>query len=441
MLAVVHREVWLYAGPWIAVWTISPLVAWWLSQPICRPALRLSENQHRFLEKLSRKTWRYFEEFVVADDNWLPPDNIQQNPSLVVASRTSPTNIGMALLADLAAYDFGYVSAGQFLTRTQRTFETLSRMERYRGHFFNWYDTRSLAPLSPRYVSMVDSGNLAANLLVLGSGCAELSEARVMPPRMLGGLCDTLRVLLDVAQGKEVPLVGSDVLRLIERQIEELEQTPSALGAAHAVLSRLTVVAAELTAAAGTDAELAWWASALERSSHDHHTDLLHLAAWQALPPPPAETWKLDSGGESEQLNKLREELKRLDNTATLRDVANLQSTALPLLEVALEQASSESKDWLVKLQACAGHRSGACRYADPSVGGSRHSVPRPGRYGFRLTLQLRATCSPSATTSASGDSMQASMIYWPPRRGCPASSSLRRASSARSTGSHWAVC
>ncbi len=118
------------------------------------------------------------------------------------------------------------------------------------------------------------------------------------------------------------------------------------------MLSRLTVVAAELTAAVGTDTELAWWASALERSSHDHHADLLYLAAWQALPPPPTETWKLDSGAESEPLSRLREELTRLDNTATLRDVANLQSTALPLLEVALEQPSSESKDWLLQLQA-----------------------------------------------------------------------------------------
>ena len=137
------------------------------------------------------------------------------------------------------------------MTRTQRTFETLSRMERYRGHFFNWYDTRSLAPLHPRYVSMVDSGNLAANLLVLGSGCAELSEARILPPRMFGGLRDTLRVLLDVARGTERPLVGADVLRKIERQIEDLEQAPATLGAANALLSRLTVVAAELTAAAG----------------------------------------------------------------------------------------------------------------------------------------------------------------------------------------------
>src|SRR3954462_1403689 len=118
---------------------------------------------------LARRTWRYFEEFVTAEDNWLPPDNIQLNPDLVIAPRTSPTNIGMSLLADLAAYDFGYCSIAQLLERTQRTFETLSRMERYRGHFFNWYDTRTLDSLHPRYVSMVDSGNLVANLLVLSS--------------------------------------------------------------------------------------------------------------------------------------------------------------------------------------------------------------------------------------------------------------------------------
>src|SRR5260370_480885 len=125
------------------------------------------------------------------------------------------SNIGMALLADLAACDFGYCSAARLLVRTKRTFATLERMERYRGHFFNWYDTRSLAPLHPRYVSMVDSGNLAANLLVLASGFSELSEARVLPLRALGGLCDTLRVLLDVARGDDRPLVDSDVLRKI----------------------------------------------------------------------------------------------------------------------------------------------------------------------------------------------------------------------------------
>ena len=345
--SVYQPQVLPYAVPWLVVWFASPLVAWWLSQPIPKPKVRLSESQHHFLEKLSRKTWRYFEEFVTEKDNWLPPDNIQQNPGLAVASRTSPTNIGMALLADLAAYDFGYCSASQFLERTQRTFDTLSRLERYRGHFFNWYDTRSLAPLHPRYVSTVDSGNLVANLLVLGSGCVELSEASVLPPRMFGGLRDTLRVLLDAARGTLTPLVGADVLRKIERQIEDLDQAPASLGAAHNLLSRLQGVAAELTAASGANAEVAWWAAAYEHSCNDHQSDLLHLAPWVAQPGPPEGFWASTSAEHGERLRALRDTLQRLDTAATLRDIAELPRTALPLVEAMLPQAPAESKNWL----------------------------------------------------------------------------------------------
>src|SRR5262249_1770772 len=146
----------------------------------------------------------------------LPLDNVSQNSELVTAQRTSPTNIGMALLADLAAYDFGYCSAAQLLWRTQNTFQTLSRMERYRGHFFNWYETDTLEPLQPTYVSTVDSGNLAASLLVLASGYAGLSEAKILPPRMFGGLRDTLLVLLEEARSADAPRMGADFLRKIE---------------------------------------------------------------------------------------------------------------------------------------------------------------------------------------------------------------------------------
>ena len=170
---------------------------------------------------------------------------------VVVAPRTSPTNIGMALLADLAAHDFGYCSAARLLERVQHTVDTLSNMERHRGHYFNWYDTRSLAPMYPRYVSMVDSGNLAAHLLVLAGGLTELSTARVLPPRTFAGLCDTLRVLLEVARDTDGQLMGGEVLRKIERQIEDVQQAPSALGDANALLTRLTGVAAELTAGGG----------------------------------------------------------------------------------------------------------------------------------------------------------------------------------------------
>ena len=92
----------------------------------------------------------------------------------MVASRTSPTNMGLALLANLAACDFGYLSVGQLMRRTQDALGAMQRLERHRGHFFNWYDTRTLKPLLPLYVSSVDSGNLAGHLLTLGPGLAEL---------------------------------------------------------------------------------------------------------------------------------------------------------------------------------------------------------------------------------------------------------------------------
>jgi hypothetical protein len=117
-----------------------------------------------FLRASARRTWRFFADFVGPQDNWLPPDNFQEYPAPAIASRTSPTNIGMSLLANLAAYDFGYICAEEFLRRTGNTLATMEKLERYRGHFYNWYDTRTLQPLRPQYVSSVDSGNLAGSL-------------------------------------------------------------------------------------------------------------------------------------------------------------------------------------------------------------------------------------------------------------------------------------
>ncbi len=282
-----ESEIFFWALPWLVIWFVSPLIAWWLSRPITRRGIQFSELEHHFLEKLSRKTWRYFEEYVTEEENWLPPDNIQQNPNLEIATRTSPTNIGMALLSELAAYDFGYCSASQFLNRTRKTFKTLDRMERHRGHFFNWYDTRTLHPLHPQYVSMVDSGNLAANLLVLSSGIRELSEANLMPRRMFAGLRDTLRVLLDVILSFDGMSIDADFRRRIERQIELLNRAPDSLQAANILLAQMTVEAAEFITLADSDPELMWWVLAYERSCQEHRADLLHLAVWLTLPKSP----------------------------------------------------------------------------------------------------------------------------------------------------------
>jgi cyclic beta-1,2-glucan synthetase len=167
------------AAPVLLLWLASPAIARWLSLPLGRREARLTPEQIAFLRTAARKTWAFFETYVGAEDHWLPPDNFQEHPVAVVAHRTSPTNMGLALLANLAAYDFGFLTAGELIERTGRALGTMRSLERYQGHFYNWYDTRTLKPLPPLYISSVDSGNLACHLLTLRQGLLALADASI----------------------------------------------------------------------------------------------------------------------------------------------------------------------------------------------------------------------------------------------------------------------
>ncbi len=357
VLALFRREVLPLALPWIVIWLASPLVAWWISRTRRKPAVRLSPSQQQFLHRLSRKTWRYFEQFVTPEENWLPPDNVQQNPNWVIAPRTSPTNIAMALLSDLAAYDFGYCCVSRLLARTRSAFETLSRMERYFGHFFNWYHTRTLEPLHPRYVSMVDSGNLAGNLLVLASGFRELREARILPNRVIGGMRDTLDVLLEVARDQREPPIHADLLRKIQRQIDDLDRAPTGIAATHVLLTQMSVTARQvresLAAAVGNaegESDVLWWADAYERACREHHQDLCHLAPWIELAPPPPDIWARAAADPANDLHRLRTMLEHLDHSATLREVAELPRVIVPWVEAVTPSATAQAGEWLASL-------------------------------------------------------------------------------------------
>lgn len=183
--------------PILLLWLLSPLIAWWISKPLAPLVADLSEKQQIFLRTTARRTWRFFAEFVSVEDHWLPPDNFQEYPEPVIASRTSPTNIGMGLLANLGAYDFGYLTAGELLRLTENTLATMESMERYHGHFYNWYDTRTLLPLNPQYVSTVDSGNLVGSLLTLEAGLLELKTQPILSAKACQGLHDTLLVFAE----------------------------------------------------------------------------------------------------------------------------------------------------------------------------------------------------------------------------------------------------
>ncbi|MEK6243979.1 MAG: glucoamylase family protein [Pseudomonadota bacterium] len=278
------------AAPILLLWLASPLLAWWLSLPLARPQARLSPEQSAFLRLVSRKTWAFFETFVGPEDHWLPPDNFQESPATALARRTSPTNMGLALLANLSAYDLGYVPAGQLIERTRNAFATMHKLERHRGHFYNWYDTQSLQPLLPNYVSTVDSGNLAGHLLTLRPGLAALADQQILAARWLDGLDDTFRALLAAA-----PQIMSGAMLRFQQDLESaLADRPATLPAARRILERLAENAAQL--AGGLDAQTASgldadsnsepdaWARALDRQCRDLVDELALLAPGTAVP-------------------------------------------------------------------------------------------------------------------------------------------------------------
>ncbi len=262
------------ALPVLGLWFVAPCIAWWISQPIPTPVPDLSDEQKTFLRHTARKTWHFFETFVTAQENWLPPDNFQEVPAPLVAARTSPTNIGLALLANLAARDFGYLSVGALIRRTHDTFVTLRRLDRHRGHFYNWYDTRTLQPLLPLYVSSVDSGNLAGHLLTLGSGLRELADEPLFGAHIFHGLLDTVGVLERLTD-------HHPTLTQLYTVLSSSTATPSS---AHAVLERATQLATQfVTVLAPASEEAKRWSQTLLRNCEDHLADLRLFVS--SLPP------------------------------------------------------------------------------------------------------------------------------------------------------------
>ena len=202
----------------LLLWCASPAILVWLSRAVAETAgAELDPRDKLFLRRMARRTWRYFDDLVNAGSNWLPPDNSQLALRLEVAQRTSPTNIGLWLTSALAATDLGYLNTDDFLDRCSQTFKTLNRLERYEGHLLNWFDTRTLQPLMPRYVSTVDSGNLLACLWVFERGCEDQLHAPLIGPACIRGLADTLSALREVGGDDPSLAMATHALRQLLR--------------------------------------------------------------------------------------------------------------------------------------------------------------------------------------------------------------------------------
>ncbi len=210
------------ALPILSLWFLAPYITLWTSRPAPKQVALLSSKQKIFLRKIARKTWSYFERFVDENSQWLPPDNFQEQPAEQLAQRTSPTNIGLTLLANLTACDFGYISVAQLIERTTKTINTMKLLEQYKGHFYNWYNTETLDPLLPRYISTVDSGNLVGHLLVMRQGLLTLEHREILGLKLFEGLRDTLHVLADSLLESE-----DEMLRQFSQELETACKTDS----------------------------------------------------------------------------------------------------------------------------------------------------------------------------------------------------------------------
>ncbi len=259
----------LAALPVLGAWLIGPGLAAWLDRPYLAPPRPLTAEERLLLRRVARATWAYFERFVQAEVNYLAPDNFQETPRPLSADRTSPTNIGLQLLADLGARDLGYLGLGELTARTERALATLDQLERYRGHLLNWYDTKTLQPLPPAYVSTVDSGNLAGALLTLRQGYLALREAPVIGAQALEGLADTAALL-------EAGLDPDDTqtLAALEGLKELLGRAPTSVADYLELLGEVVVLAADLAPAGPGGA----WAALLGAQAARLRDDLETLA-------------------------------------------------------------------------------------------------------------------------------------------------------------------
>ena len=357
--------------PLLVSWSLAPAVAWWISLPLDTPKAKLSEDQTIFLRKLSRKTWKFFETFVGPESHWLPPDNYQEDPCSVVANGTSPTNMGLSLLANLAAYDFGYISAGKLIERNACALRSMKGLERFQGHFYNWYDIKLLEPMQPKYISTVDSGNLAGHLLTLQQGQIELADQKILPEQAFDGFRDTLQILRDAAGGSD---------ERIDRFWTELQSPPCTLSASWLLLDRQARAVAGIMDSLGPEVDdgVLWWTQAYELQLRDHLDDLVLMAPWLML-----SLWALThSSGEevltqrsAEQAGKLRArqalealqaELSEFDRIPPLREVPGITSKLMPVIDHILsglpEEDREDEREWFFQLRqmiAEAGKRAG----------------------------------------------------------------------------------
>jgi len=285
------------AAPFLFGWIFSPFVAYRISllPPIKKTPLTGLEI--KLARMIARRTWRFFETFVGDDANWLPPDNFQEDPQPKIAQRTSPTNIGLLLLSTISAHDFGYIGTLELTERLSFTFSTIQKLEKVRGHYLNWYDTHTLLPLAPRYISTVDSGNLAGHLLAVKQAVTEIPCRKLFDTHVMEGLTDSLEMMREEAMELNVVRRRTEAVTIKQLHAEidaclqllgnQPSQTPDAWVTLLESLIERTEVIRDITGALSQEHgnahfdELRFWSTDLSHQTRTFLRDVKTFIPWQ----------------------------------------------------------------------------------------------------------------------------------------------------------------
>jgi len=288
-VSLIGNGAWVVGTPFVILWVVAPAIARWSSRsPPVAGRLSISEADAHALRLVARRTWRFFEAFVTAADHMLPPDNFQEDPKPTIAHRTSPTNLGLYLLSAVNARDFGWAGIVDTVERLEATLATMGDLQRFRGHFYNWYDTQDLRPLEPRYVSSVDSGNLAGHLIALANACREWTTHSMSAPDPIDGIEDavnltraSLHALPDDRRNHAISRLELDgaveaVAAALRQDAQGLQDIAARLTALEPMADTMTDIARALASEQGDDAarELLHWSEATQRSIDSHLRDV-----------------------------------------------------------------------------------------------------------------------------------------------------------------------
>lgn len=360
LLSLLSPVALLGAAPLLLLWFVSPHIAWLISRELQPVSEILGEKDRLYLRLIARRTWLYFETFAGPDDNWLPPDNYQTAPHEDIAHRTSPTNVGMLFLAAMTAWDLGHIGRRDLAARMTAALDALDQLESHNGHTLNWFNTRTLKSLEPRYISTVDSGNLAVSLLTLSAGCREAAMGSALSPKRWDGLEDALHLLCEavsVLPDSDRKII-TEQLNSIINQLAGIRNTPQNWRSELVKLGTDDWQQAQMLIAKILDmgievdpSEIYLW---LRRTEHHLMTmlrDLDALAPWHAL---------------IEAVPSTLDDVLTLLNALPAADASLAQITSsIEQARLALAQlrpADTQSQEWLAEMSVALDQGATACR-------------------------------------------------------------------------------